>query len=578
MKKILIANRGEIAVRIIRACRDMGITTVAIYADSDANALHTRMADEAFALSGDRPEETYLNIKKIIALASASGAEGIHPGYGFLSERPEFAQAVLDSGLCWIGPSPESITLLGDKIQARKIAQKVGAPLASGTSGPVKGVNEVIAFARKHGLPVAIKAAHGGGGRGLRVAWTMEELDEQYHSAVREAIAAFGKGECYVEQFLDKPRHVEVQILADLYGNVRVLGTRDCTLQRRNQKLIEEAPAPFLTAEQQTQMYHAAVAICKKAGYSGAGTVEFLLSQDGLISFLEVNTRLQVEHTVTEEITGIDLVAAQINIARGERLPTTTPPSIHGHAFEFRINAEDPAQGFLPVCGCLKRFSPPSGPGVRLDSGVETGSLISPFYDSLMAKLIVRGANRKQALKRAIRALEEFHIAGVASVLPFHRAAIVHSDFAGAKHSFRVHTRWIENDFSASFLPSARNFPVETAELIRSFIEIGDKQYRIGLPAKLLSGINISQHEYHINKSTLTNVPDGQLLAPVTGVLQRWIVGDDDSVQEGDTLAILESMKMETPLLAPHSGIVHIKVATGEQIQAGEVIGLISQK
>ncbi|HBY9716932.1 TPA: ATP-grasp domain-containing protein [Klebsiella aerogenes] len=576
MKKILVANRGEIAVRIMRTCRDMEINTVAIYADSDANALHTRMADEAFALSGNRPEETYLNIDKIIALAVASGAEGIHPGYGFLSERPEFAQSVQDAGLRWIGPSPETITLLGDKIQARQIARRVGAPLAAGTPSPVKSASDVITFAREHGLPVVIKAAHGGGGRGLRVAWSMKEITEQYHSAVREATAAFGKGECYVEQFLDKPRHIEVQILADLYGNVQVLGSRDCSLQRRNQKLIEEAPAPCLSEEQQTQIYQAARAICKEARYSGAGTVEFLLSQSGLISFLEVNTRLQVEHSVTEEVTGLDLVAAQIGIARGDRLASTDSPPVLGHAFEFRINAEDPAQGFLPVSGCLTQFSPPLGPGVRLDSGVEAGSSIPPFYDSLMAKLIVRGANRDQALRRAKRALAEFNITGVASVLPFHRAAIVHDDFADVSRGFRVHTRWIETDFSAIFPPTERTFPEASPALIRTFIEIDGRQHRLGLPAAMLSCLSMSG-EQTTAQPTDANAPAGQISAPVTGLLQRWVVADGDCVQEGIPLAILESMKMETTLIATSSGMLCINVAAGELVQAGAGIGFIRQ-
>ncbi len=429
MKKVLIANRGEIAVRIIRACRDHGLQSVAVYADPDVDAPFVALADEAYGLSGSRPAETYLDIDKLIAIAAKSGADAVHPGYGFLSERAEFARAVQNAGLIWIGPDPHVIEALGDKVEARRIATSVGAPLVAGSDGPVESAAEVIAFAEQHGLPVAIKAAHGGGGRGLKVAWKMEEVAELYESAVREAKAAFGRGECFLERFLDRPRHIEAQVLADKHGNVLVLGTRDCSLQRRNQKLVEEAPAPFLTDAQRHEIHDAARRICAAAGYSGAGTVEFLLGVDGTISFLEVNTRLQVEHPVTEETTGIDLVIEQFRIADGLPLEVTETPAPRGHSIEFRINAEDPGRGYLPTPGKITAFAPPSGPGIRLDSGVVSGSTVPGTFDSLMAKLIVTGATREQALARARRALAEFRIEGVATVLPFHRAAIASSDF-----------------------------------------------------------------------------------------------------------------------------------------------------
>ncbi|NHT75879.1 ATP-grasp domain-containing protein, partial [Rhizobiaceae bacterium CRRU44] len=439
MKKVLIANRGEIAVRIIRACRDYGVGSVAVYADCDIDALHVRLADEAYGLDGDRPADSYLDIDKLIAIAKRSGADAVHPGYGFLSERAEFARAVQEAGLIWIGPDPEVIEALGDKVQARRIATSVGAPLVAGSDGPVETAAEVIAFADAHGLPVAIKAAHGGGGRGLKVAWKREEIADLYESAVREATAAFGRGECFLERFLDRPRHIEAQVLADRHGHVVVLGTRDCSLQRRNQKLVEEAPAPFLSDAQRDEIHQSAAKICKAAGYTGAGTVEFLLGVDGTISFLEVNTRLQVEHPVTEETTGIDLVVEQLRIADGLPLAFTEPPEPRGHSIEFRINAEDPGRGFLPTPGVITEFSPPSGPGIRLDSGVVTGSTVPGTFDSLTSKLIVTGANREQALARARRALAEFRIEGIATVLPFHRAAIDTADFRGDA-GFKVHT------------------------------------------------------------------------------------------------------------------------------------------
>ncbi|MFC9804127.1 acetyl/propionyl/methylcrotonyl-CoA carboxylase subunit alpha, partial [Streptomyces bacillaris] len=444
-RKVLIANRGEIAVRVARACRDAGIASVAVYADPDRDALHVRAADEAFALGGDTPAASYLDMAKVLQAAADSGADAVHPGYGFLSENAEFAQAVLDAGLTWIGPPPQAIRDLGDKVAARHIAQRAGAPLVAGTPDPVSGSAEVVAFAREHGLPIAIKAAFGGGGRGLKVARTLEEIPELYDSAVREAVAAFGRGECFVERYLDKPRHVETQCLADTHGNVVVVSTRDCSLQRRHQKLVEEAPAPFLSQGQNEELYAASKAILKEAGYVGAGTVEFLVGLDGTISFLEVNTRLQVEHPVTEEVTGIDLVREMFRIADGEELGYGDP-AVRGHSFEFRINGEDPGRNFLPAPGTVTLFAPPAGPGVRLDAGVESGSVIGPAWDSLLAKLIVTGATREQALQRAARALAEFQVEGMATAIPFHRAVV--TDPAFTADPFTVHTRWIETEFT----------------------------------------------------------------------------------------------------------------------------------
>ena len=451
MQKVLIANRGEIAVRVARACKDEGLTSVAVYAEPDRDALHVRVADEAFALGGTTPGDSYLVIDKILDAAKQSGADAIHPGYGFLSENADFAQAVLDAGLIWIGPSPDAIIALGDKVQARHIATKVGAPLVPGTKDPVGGADEVVAFAEEHGLPVAIKAAFGGGGRGLKVARTMEEIPELFDSAVREAVSAFGRGECFVERFLDKPRHVEAQVLADTHGNVIVVGTRDCSLQRRNQKLVEEAPAPFLTDEQRTRIHESAKAICAEAGYHGAGTVEYLVGVDGSISFLEVNTRLQVEHPVSEETSGIDLVRQQFRIARGEALEITEDPTPRGHSIEFRINAEDAGRNFMPAPGPVDRLEVPQGPGVRWDSGVETGGEVAGAFDSMLAKLIVTGATREEALQRAARALDELVVEGMPTVIPFHRAVV--RDEAFTSEPFTVHTRWIETEWDNQVPP-----------------------------------------------------------------------------------------------------------------------------
>ena len=488
MKKVLIANRGEIAVRVVRACRDYGVQSVAVYANADIDALHTRMADEAWGLDGDRPADSYLHIEKLLDIARKSGADAVHPGYGFLSESAAFAQAVIDAGLAWIGPSPLAIARLGDKVQARKIALKVGAPLVAGTSEPVTDAAEVLQFAEQHGLPIIIKAAFGGGGRGMKIAWRMDEVAELYASAVREALAAFGRGECFVEQFLDQPRHIEAQVIGDQHGKVVVLGTRDCSLQRRNQKLVEEAPAPFLSDAQRARIHQAAHDICAEVGYASAGTVEFLLSGSGAISFLEVNTRLQVEHPVTEQTTGLDLVVEQLRVADGLPLSINATPAPLGHSFEFRINAEDVGRGFLPTPGPVQRFEVPGGPGVRVDTGVLAGSTVPGSFDSLMAKLIVTGSTREQALARARRALAEFQIEGVASVLPFHRAVMEHADFIGAD-GFKVHTRWIETAFANDLAAAVRAAPQPDASLLRCAIEIDGRRMQLGLPAALLQGL-----------------------------------------------------------------------------------------
>jgi acetyl-CoA/propionyl-CoA carboxylase biotin carboxyl carrier protein len=569
MKRVLIANRGEIAVRIVRACRDHGLQSVAVYADPDADALFVRLADEAYGLDGVRPAETYLDIDKLIAIARRSGADAVHPGYGFLSENARFARAVQDAGLIWIGPDPKVIEALGDKVEARRIAQSVGAPLVAGSDGPVSSAAEVIAFAEQHGLPVAIKAAHGGGGRGIKVAWKMEEVADLYESAVREATVAFGRGECFLERFLDRPRHIEAQVIADKHGNVLVLGTRDCSAQRRNQKLIEEAPAPFLSPDQRERIHGAAKAICAAAGYSGAGTVEFLLGVDGTISFLEVNTRLQVEHPVTEETTGIDLVIEQFRIAEGQRLHLLEPPAPRGHSIEFRINAEDPGRGFLPTPGTITVFDPPSGPGVRLDSGVVSGSSIPGVFDSLMAKLIVTGATREEALRRARRALKEFRIEGVATVLPFHRAAIDTEDFIGTD-GFKVHTRWIETDFAAMPDAMARPEAASDPTLIRTHLEIDGKRVSLALPSLLLAGLGTTG-QGTAPAGGGKPAEDG-IAAPVSGTLQAFKIADGATVAEGELVAVMEAMKMETQVLAPKAGRLRLRVKEGEYLQAGDTL------
>ncbi|MBT0780433.1 biotin carboxylase N-terminal domain-containing protein [Paracoccus sp. pheM1] len=575
IRRLLIANRGEIAVRVIRACRDEGIESVAVYADADRDAIFVRMADQAHALGGDKPSDTYLDAGKIIAIAQAAGADAIHPGYGFLSERADFAQAVQDAGLIWIGPDPKVIEALGDKIEARRIAEAVGAPLVAGTPGPVESAAEALAFAKEHGLPIAIKAAFGGGGRGMKVAWRLEEVEELFESATREALTAFGRGECFIEQFLDRPRHVEAQVLADRHGTVKVIGTRDCSLQRRNQKLVEEAPAPFLTDEQRARIHDSARAICAHAGYSGAGTVEYLLSANGTISFLEVNTRLQVEHPVTEETTGIDLVRGMIRVAQGAKLADETVPEPRGHAIEFRINAEDPARGFLPTPGPVEVFDAPSGPGIRLDSGVAQGSVVPGSFDSLMAKLIVTGATREEALQRAERALREFRIGGVASVLPFARAVLAQSDFRAEDGDFRVHTRWIETDFAEplaeAVVPHARVAPAAQAPLLRLAIEIDGKRHELGLPANLLAALPSGGAPAEAAPET----DEAVLAAPVPGTLTLWQAEDGAEVEQGQVVAVIEAMKMETRIEAHRAGRLIRIAAQGEVLGFGAALARI---
>ncbi|WP_062118673.1 acetyl/propionyl/methylcrotonyl-CoA carboxylase subunit alpha [Aureimonas sp. AU40] len=572
MKKVLIANRGEIALRIVRACRDAGLGSVAVYADADADAPFARAADEAYALGGDKPADTYLDGAKLVAIALKAGADAVHPGYGFLSERADFAKAVIDAGLTWIGPDPAVIEALGDKVEARRIAERVGAPLVAGTDGPAASAEEVLAFAREHGLPIAIKAAFGGGGRGLKVAWEMDEVAELFESAVREATSAFGRGECFVERFIDRPRHVEAQVLADRHGHVAVLGTRDCSLQRRNQKLVEEAPAPFLTDEQRARIHESARAICAEAGYTGAGTVEFLLGRDGIISFLEVNTRLQVEHPVTEETMGIDLVREQFRIADGLPLSFSEVPAPRGHSIEFRINAEDPARGFLPTPGEVTRFDPPSGPGIRLDSGVIAGSRVHPAFDSMLAKLIVTGATREEALARARRALGEFAIEGVATVLPFHRAVLDASAFT-AEDGFGVHTRWIETEFADTLAEQARPAPLGEAPMLRLPVEIDGRRVLLGLPASFAAGLNPLAAPAQASVSSAVADP-GAVTAPVAGTLQVWRFSDGDAVESGAILVTMEAMKMETNVTAPHAGRLRILSKDGYQ-EAGAVLGRI---
>ncbi|HMO30679.1 biotin carboxylase N-terminal domain-containing protein [Enterovirga sp.] len=576
MKKVLIANRGEIALRVVRACRDYGLASVAVYADADADAPFVRAADEAWGLCGARPAETYLDIGKLIAVARRSGADAVHPGYGFLSERAEFARAVQEAGLTWIGPDPHVIEALGDKVEARRIAEKVGAPLVAGSDGPIASGAEAEAFARAAGLPIAIKAAFGGGGRGMKVAWKLEEVAELYDSAVREATTAFGRGDCYVERFLDRPRHVEAQVVADRHGNVVVAGTRDCSLQRRNQKLVEEAPAPFLTDDQRARVHAAARDICAAAGYTGAGTVEFLLSADGVLSFLEVNTRLQVEHPVTEETAGVDLVIEQFRIAEGLPLSFTATPEPRGHSIEFRINAEDPGRGFLPAPGAITLFAPPSGPGVRVDAGVETGGAVAPAFDSLMGKLIVTGPTREAALARARRALAEFRIEGVPTVLPFHRAVLEEPAFT-AQEGFRVHTRWIETEFGSLFEPASTSAAAPADEMLSLPVEIDGRRVELRLPARLLGGFQAAGAVP--GQASPAERPEeagpGAVRAPVPGTIQLWRIEDGAEVNEGDIVAVMEAMKMETPVFAPLSGQLRRIAAAGSMHVLGAVIARI---
>ncbi|GAA4883653.1 acetyl/propionyl/methylcrotonyl-CoA carboxylase subunit alpha [Saccharopolyspora cebuensis] len=577
--KVLVANRGEIAVRVIRACQDEGITSVAVYAEPDADAPFVRLADEAFALGGSTPGESYLVIDKIIDAAKRSGADAVHPGYGFLSENSDFAQAVLDAGLLWIGPSPQAIRDLGDKVTARHIATRAGAPLVPGTKDPVSGSDEVIAFAEQHGLPVAIKAAFGGGGRGLKVARSLEEIPELYDSAVREAESAFGRGECFVERYLDRPRHVEAQVLADQHGTVVVVGTRDCSLQRRHQKLVEEAPAPFLSDEQRRTIHEAARSICAEAGYHGAGTVEFLVGQDGTISFLEVNTRLQVEHPVSEETTGMDLVREQFRIAEGRHLEITEDPAPRGHSFEFRINGEDAGRGFLPAPGTVTRYVAPAGPGVRVDAGVETGTVIGGQFDSLLAKVIVTGATRQQALERSRRVLDEMVVEGMATVLPFHRVIVRDPAFTGAD-GFDVHTRWIETEFDNTIEPHTGGTPAEDeAEPRRTVVvEVGGRRLEVTLPAALAAtgggagGGQPQPRKRSAGKSKAAASGDA-VTAPMQGTLVKVAVSDGDEVAAGDLIAVLEAMKMENPVTAHKAGTVTgLSAAPGDPVTQGTAL------
>ncbi|WP_380167389.1 biotin carboxylase N-terminal domain-containing protein [Jannaschia sp. R86511] len=583
LRTVLIANRGEIAVRVARACADHGLRSVAVYADPDADALHVRVADEAFALGGSTSAETYLDIDKLLAVAAKADADAVHPGYGFLAENAEFAQAVIDAGLVWIGPPPQAIRDLGDKVSARHIAARAGAPLVAGTADPVADAEEVVAFAREHGLPVAIKAAFGGGGRGLKVARTLEEVPELFESATREAVGAFGRGECFVERYLDRPRHVETQCLADAHGGVVVVSTRDCSLQRRHQKLVEEAPAPFLSEEQNAQLYAASKAILREAGYVGAGTCEFLVGQDGTISFLEVNTRLQVEHCVSEEVTGIDLVREQLRIAAGEPLGYDDP-EVRGHSIEFRINGEDAGRGFLPQPGPVDVWQPPSGPGVRLDSGVVAGSLVGGGFDSMLAKLVVTGASRRQALERSRRALAEFVVEGLPTVLPFHRAVVSDPAFAPAEDGtpFTVHTRWIETEFDntlPAWTPPAAAGEQEAApERSRVVVEVDGRRVEVVLPASLAApapvAAGLGRAPRRSRKGSGTAAVSGEALtSPMQATVVKVVVADGDEVAEGDLVAVLEAMKMEQPLTAHRSGTVRgLAVQVGGTVTAGAVV------
>ncbi|MFX4290828.1 acetyl/propionyl/methylcrotonyl-CoA carboxylase subunit alpha [Streptomyces bohaiensis] len=586
MRKVLIANRGEIAVRVARACRDTGIASVAVYAEPDRDAPHVRAADEAFALGGDTPATSYLDFQKVLKAAADSGADAVHPGYGFLSENAEFAQAVMDAGLTWIGPPPQAIRDLGDKVAARHIAQRAGAPLVAGTKDPVSGADEVVAFAEEHGLPVAIKAAFGGGGRGLKVARTLDEVAELYESAVREAVVSFGRGECFVERYLDRPRHVETQCLADRHGNVVVVSTRDCSLQRRHQKLVEEAPAPYLTPEQNAELYRASKAILREAGYVGAGTCEFLVGQDGTISFLEVNTRLQVEHPVTEEVTGIDLVIEQFRIADGEELGYDDP-ELRGHSIEFRINGEDPGRNFLPAPGTVTAFEAPAGPGVRLDAGVESGTVIGPAWDSLLAKLIVTGATREQALRRASRALAEFRVEGMATAIPFHRAVVADPAFApevhGEKGPFTVHTRWIETEFVNELPPFAPGGIGEDEDAhIREtvVVEVAGKRLEVSLPATLAMPLaraavagGAKPARRRGGRKAGSAVTGDALASPMQGTIVKVAVEEGQTVAEGDLVVVLEAMKMEQPINAHRAGTVKgLTAEVGAALSAGAAI------
>ena len=583
VSKILIANRGEIAVRVIRAARDEGLQTVAVYADPDRDAQHVKLADEAYALGGATAAPSYLVMDKLIEIAIRSGADAVHPGYGFLSENAQFAQKCIDAGLTWIGPSPQSITQLGDKVAARHIAQKVGAPLVPGTKDPVKSADEVVAFADEHGLPIAVKAAFGGGGRGIKVARDRESIVEMYESAVREATAAFGRGECFIERFLDSPRHVETQCLADAHGNVVVVSTRDCSLQRRNQKLVEEAPAPYLSEEQTKRLYEASRAILREAGYQGAGTCEFLVGTDGTISFLEVNTRLQVEHPVSEEISGLDLVREQFRIARGEKIEEKDPV-LRGHSFEFRINGEDPGRSFMPAPGTIEKLNVPTGPGVRWDSGFVAGDVIGGNFDSMLAKLIVTGADREQALQRARRALSELSIEGMPTVVPFHRVVLEDPAFVPAEgEDFKVHTRWIETEFNNT-IPMYDGAPgsVDSDEDERTtvVVEVNGKRMEVSLPemggAAKPAAKPASKSRKSRSSRASAKAGGDELTSPMQGTIVKVAVSDGDTVAEGDLVLVLEAMKMEQPITAHKAGKVSgLSAKPGDTVTSGAVLATI---
>jgi acetyl-CoA/propionyl-CoA carboxylase biotin carboxyl carrier protein len=569
MKAVLIANRGEIAVRVARAARDHGIKSIAIYSDEDRTSLHVATADEAYALHGLSAAETYLDQNKIIEIAKKSGADAVHPGYGFLSENADFADRVIAAGLIWIGPPPSAIRLLGDKVSARKIAAQVGAPLVAGTIDPVDTPEEIVAFAKEHGLPVAIKAAHGGGGRGLKVARTIEEIPELFASAVREAITGFGRGECFVERYLDKPRHVETQVLIDAKGNAIVVSTRDCSLQRRHQKLVEEAPAPFLSQAQIDQLYASSKAIMKEAGYVGAGTCEFLIGSDGTISFLEVNTRLQVEHPVSEEVTGLDLVREQFRIADGQSI-NPVDPIIRGHSIEFRINGEDPGKGFLPSLGTITKWEVPSGPGVRIDAGFDHGHTIGSHFDSLLAKLIVTAATREEAIERARRALREFDIGGLATALPFHRAIVEDPNFT---KEFRVYTSYIENEFNNEIPPfSFKQGTADSKAASQKIIaEVDGHRFEV-----LLHTPEPIQKRHRVKSNAITALAGDSLESPMQGTVVKIVKSNGDKVEVGDLIVVLEAMKMEQPLIAHKAGtIAKMHVNVGQTVASGATLCLI---
>jgi acetyl-CoA/propionyl-CoA carboxylase, biotin carboxylase, biotin carboxyl carrier protein len=581
---VLVANRGEIAVRVVRACKDAGLKSVAVYADPDRDAPHVRLADQAFALGGETAAESYLDVEKLINAARETGANAVHPGYGFLSENADFAQAVIDADLIWIGPSPQAIRDLGDKVTARKIAERAGAPRVPGTEDPVKDADEVIAFADEHGLPVAIKAAFGGGGRGMRVARERDEIAEMFDAAVREAVSAFGRGESFVERYLDRPRHVEAQVIADQHGNCIVVGTRDCSLQRRHQKLVEEAPAPFLTDEQRKRIHTSARDICVEAGYSGAGTVEFLVGEDGVISFLEVNTRLQVEHPVSEETSGIDLVLEQFRIAAGQHLRFTEDPEPRGHSIEFRINGEDAGRGFLPAPGTVTRFVAPDGPGVRVDSGVETGTVIGGQFDSMVGKLVVTGEDREQAIARSRRALDELVVEGLPTVIPFHKTVLRDPAFTApdGAESFTVHTRWIETEFDNQ-IPPYEGTPVEdedeAAPRQTVVVEVGGKRLEVSLPGDLaLGGGGAGRGAAPAKKKRRSSgggakVSGDAVTAPMQGTVVKVAVSEGDTVSSGDLIVVVEAMKMENPVTAHKDGVVTgLTLEAGSSINQGAVI------